>query len=214
MSRDLRRFAVAIALLALTAVLLYLPGHAREVPLTGSLYSIPLHLGGWTASNDPPPDLPSLDPAAREQATLAFRHGNEVVWVSVFYYPLNSEERRGRGRDLVLPRRGWSDLAERSLEIPLGPGVQPLSADLVSIRVHGQPLTILYWYQVRGHSLASAHGYRLALLYNRLFHHRADGALVRIIWPAAKSFDDGSAGEAHVAFVRALHQELLRVLPR
>lgn len=214
MTADRRRFSLALALLAVTAVALYVPGQAREVPLAASLHSIPAHLAGWSVAADPPPDLASFDPAAGEQATLAFRRDSEVVWVSVFYYPLQTEGSRGRGRELVLPARGWADLAERTVQIPAADGLSPLSAHLVSIRVHDQPVTILYWYQVRGHGVASAYRYRALLLYNRLAHQRADGALVRLVWPSPKSFDAPGPDQPHVAFVQAIHAELLRVLPR
>ena len=39
---------------------------------------------------------------------------------------------------------------------------------------------ILYWYQLHGGTIGSDHLYRARLMWNRIVHRRADGALIRV----------------------------------
>src|SRR4029434_7590141 len=82
------------------------------------------------------------------------------------------------------PGGGWSQISEREVTLPLGAAAEGgLAANLVLIETGGQQYDLLYLYEVRGVAIASDHGYRARLLYNRLVWGRSDGALIRIASP-------------------------------
>jgi EpsI family protein len=154
-----------------------------------------------------------VDPRASAQLLRTYRNGDRTLWISVSYYPLQSEG-HGPALELLYPNRGWSVLSARTIRIPLRePGAQSIPANLVLIREGGQGLAILYWYQVQGHSIASDHWYRALLVYNRLIHHRGDGAFIRV----AAVIPDATGAEATVdqamAFIQAFYPEIMRSLP-
>ena len=213
MRRQSIAFALALTLLVLTGVALYLPGEIRDVPPTAPLQGFPTDVDGWKATSEALPNLPSIDPAARDAVALPIRRGDDGVWTTVFYYPRQTEGTRGLGRDLVFPTQGWADLVEQSVHLPAAGGAPPLSAHTVSVRVEQQRWTILYWYQLGPRTVASEHAYRAGVLFNRLVHHRADGALVRLVWPGTRHLDSDGNDAASVAFVRAFQAELRRFLP-
>ena len=211
MRRETVAFALALAVLAVTGAAVYLPREIRDVALAGPLHGLPLEIAGWRMSNEAPPSLPD-DPAAREPITRAFRNGDDVVWATVFYYPRQTEGNRGRGRDLVFPSDSWADLTERDVRLAATVDLPALSAHAVNVRVRDQRWTVLYWYDLRGSTLASEHWYRAGLLYNRLVHRRADSALVRLVWRGTIDFS-GEDDRSRVAFTRGFQAELRRFLP-
>jgi hypothetical protein len=72
---------------------------------------------------------------------------------------------------------------------------------------------VLYWYQAASRSVASDHVYRAWLVYNRLVHHRSDGALVRLIMPVGER-GDMAPQEALLQFAYVFQPALARTLPR
>ena len=156
-----------------------------------------------------------MDPQASAHLLRTYRNGDRALWISVSYYSLQSESHRPSTLELLYPNHGWSVLSARTIRIPLRePGARSIPANLVLIRGGGQALVILYWYQVQGHSIASDHWYRAVLVYNRLIHHRGDGAFIRV----AAAAPDASGAEAAVhqamGFIQAFYPEMLRSLPQ
>ena len=72
---------------------------------------------------------------------------------------------------------------------------------------------ILYWYQLPGRAIASDHWYRAHLLWRRLLHGRADGALVRIAFPLAAETAVQAALETRADLLRELPGEVTGRLP-
>jgi EpsI family protein len=114
----------------------------------------------------------------------------------------------------VLAGRGSIELTSRSVDIPLDTPARTLPARRLSIRTPDCRVAMLYWYQLGGRAVASDHGYRLLLLYNRVVHGRSDGALVRVASLIPEAADAADIANAQAQFVRAFYADLLSTLPR
>ena len=211
MRRVLVPFSIAMALLLTTAGLVAFPQDTRAVALRAPLESVPTAVQEWTVSPAVPPEALPADPRAGEQLHRTYVRGRETVWVSVGYYPRQVGRDRPTAQQLLYPGSGWADLTVDPVRLPLD-GDAALTANFL-MRTGGQPVGILYWYEIQGRSIASDHWYRALLLYNRVVHGRADGALVRIAAPATS--ETRAAALATLGdFVRAFHPQVVRSLPR
>lgn len=215
MTRETAFCAVALALLTAAGALALVPAPVRDVPLAEPLDSLPTSLGGWRASNTGEPRILAADLNVPERFRRAYERADDTVWVSIDYYPSQTENRRPAGRELLFPGRGWANLSEQQLSLPAG-GALPHSipANLVLMEAASGRLAILYWYQLQARSIGSDHWYRAVLLYNRLFRHRTDGALVRIASAVPPGADPGVIVARQTDFIRLFYPELLRHLPR
>jgi EpsI family protein len=214
LSRSTVHFAIAIGLLATTAALVSLPLDAGEVRHRASLATVPRGLGEWTGSDGVPAEAVAADPKAPEHLSRTYRSGEHTVWLSVDYYPFQSEGNRPPAQELLFPRHGWTELSERLLRVPLdAEASRSLISNLVIMRTDRHRLAIVYWYQIGRHSIASDHWYRARVVYNRLAHRRADGALVRVVSPISETSDTSGEIIAQKSFIRLFYPELLRSLP-
>jgi EpsI family protein len=204
---------MALGLLAVTAVVLSIPLEAREVRRRPQFEMIPTTLGAWTGSSQVPTDAVPVDSIAREHLSRTYRSGDHTVWLSVGYYPSQSDGNRPAVQELLYPRRGWTMLTERALDIALDSSGRTLAANRVVMHTGHRAVAVVYWYQMGQHSIASHHWYRAHLVYNRLRHGRADVALVRVVTPVVGSGDGVAELSTQASFIKAFYPELLRSIP-
>ena len=214
MNRPVVFSAIALTLSGLTGLLVLTGGEAKERPLASSLDSIPSRAGQWTVAGVPPTGVFPPDPGA-DVLFRAYRRGTSTVWLAVGYYPSQREGRRAGARELVFPGRGWNEGEERAVAIPTpGLGAEAIAAGQVFLRSDDSRMAVLYWYQLPGRTTGSNHMYRALLLYNRLVHHRADAALIRVGAPVLNEHDRSEAESNQIDFVQAFYGQLLATLPR
>jgi len=206
--------AIALTLSGLAGLLLLAGGEAQEPPLATSLDSMPSRAGQWMVVGVPPTRVFPPDPSD-DVLFRAYRRGASTVWLSVGYYPSQREGRRAVARELVLPGRGWNEGKEQAVTIPTpGLGVEGIAASRVFLRSDDSRMAVLYWYQLPGRTTRSDHAYRALLLYNRLVHHRADAALIRVGAPVLNEHDLSEVESNQIDFVQAFYGQLLATLPR
>lgn len=206
--------AVALALLAIAGGLVLMRPDIREIPLVAPFEGFPTTLKGWSASSEVSHEVLAVDPRVPEQLFKTYRNGTKTVWVSVGYYPNQTEGRRPPARELLFPGRGWSTLTALPVWIPLHEQrSRSIPASLLVMRTADRQMAILYWYQVQTRSIASDHWYRALLLYNRLVHRRAEGALVRIASPVPDGTDPAAVLAGQTEFIQAFYPALLGSLP-
>jgi EpsI family protein len=103
-----------------------------------------------------------------------------------------------------------SDL--RTVEFPVGDG-SGLTAVRVLIDRGGDRALVYYWFQQRGHRLASEYAMKWRLLQDAVLRNRTDGALVRVVTDLAPNEDLRAADERLVRFVRAAAPRLGAFVP-
>jgi EpsI family protein len=203
----------AVGLLVSAGVLALLPAGVLPVPLVEPLEGLPATLAGWTATLEPLPAVLPPDVNAPFQLGRTYRRDRTVVWVSVAYYPDQREGRRPPARELLFPVRGWTELEERRVSLPLGPAREALGANLVVMTREGQRFAILYWYQLGRRPVASDFWNRASLLYNRVVRRRADGAFVRIASAVPPGASPDETVRIAAEFLHGFYPALLRALP-
>ena len=211
----LARFSVAaLLLIAAAGGVVLLPSGVKDAPAV-SLVTFTGDIAGWRGSNHVPADVLPADEGVSEHVLRTYESGTRRVWVSVGYYPNQVEGRRPAARELLFPGRGWTELSEQTVRLPLATRPEStLPATLVVMRSDARRVGVLYWYQLQARSIGSDHWYRLMLLYNRLVHRRADGALVRVAFPIPEDAEPAAAAAGHADFIRVFQAELLRRLAR
>ena len=215
MTREAMFLTLTLLLIGAAGGLLLLPNPVEPVPLVAPFERFPSTLDGWSGSEGVPTNALPPDPRAVHTLAMTYRRGDQEVWASVGYYPVQAEGQRPPARQLLFPGGGWSELSEQTVQIALDTGgASTLPANLILMRTSSGRRAVLYWYQVRSRSIASDHWYRAALLYNRAVHGRADGALIRVAAAMPDATDPSAVLATQMRFVRAFHPELLRSLPR
>jgi EpsI family protein len=203
-------------LVALAAISTLMPARVEPLPLVAPLGAIPERLAAWTTSQAPIPDCAvPAEHGAADELVRTYRDDEHTVWVSVLYYSVQGRGLRPRAPELLMAGRGSIESSATSLDVPIGDaGGASIPATLVVTRTAACRIAMLYWYQLGTRAVASDHGYRAVLLYNRVVHQRADGALVRIASPLLESSSVASVVDAQKRFINAFYAELVRTLPR
>lgn len=210
-ARRVRLFSlVALAIIGSTAALPLLTDRTRSVTPARALGTLPHTLGAWVEGPAPPGDAMPLDPDVVHHLFRTYRRGADTAWISVGFYPALAPGRHPPAQKLILPGRGYADLSTRVVDIPLGSG--RLAANVLVIRAADRHVSTLYWYHVGGHDVASDHGYRARLLFDRLWRHRSDVGLIRVVSRIPQGEVEPVIA-AQMDFVRALYPELRRILP-
>jgi EpsI family protein len=204
---------VTVALFALTGAALLLPRTAHDMALALPLEAIPTTVGPWRPAPPPPDEILPRDSRANDSLARGYTDGARTTWTAIGYYPNQTETRRPATGTLVYPSSGWTDLSSEAVSIPL-PGAPALPATLIVVRRGDQRVVILYWYQLPGGTIGSDHLYRARLMWNRIVHRRADGALIRVASPLPAGGSPAQVIGQQAEFLRAFLPELSRSLPR
>jgi EpsI family protein len=176
-----------------------------------SLANLPLQIGDWHGRDDIAlsPEMveaAGVDDYVNRLYATASRH---AVSLYVGYYASQRQGDTIHSPQNCLPGAGWQPVAStrRAFSTP-GSTVE---VNDVLIQKGLDRAEVLYWYQGRGHTIASEYANKLWLMLDAGRLHRTDGALVRIIAPVAN--DPASAGADAVAFAAALIPHLTREVP-
>ena len=213
MTRQGRFVLVAVALFAITGAALALPHTAQDMPLPIPLDAIPTVLWEWGPAPPPPDEILPRDPRAADNLVRGYTDGARTTWIAIGYYPKQTDTHRPATGNLVYPSSGWTDLSSETVSIPLA-GAPPLPANLILVRRGDRQVVILYWYQLPGGTIESDHLYRARLMWNRIVHRRADGALVRVAAPVPTGGNPAQVIAQQAEFLGAFLPELSRSLPR
>jgi exosortase D (VPLPA-CTERM-specific) len=190
--------AAALALLVLAVPLRFL-AQAPSLPLRQSFDNFPMQLGSWRGHHV------YIDPAmvkathADAFVNAEFTNpnlGSISLWIT--YY----ESQKKAGVSAHSPFscfRGSGWLVLESEIVELGPG---LPVRYMLIEQSGTRLVVYYWFLQRGRWLTNEYLNKLYIGFDSLFRRRADGALIRLITPAAP--DAKSSRERLTAFARLL----------
>ncbi len=178
----LLRFALAVGLIALTAILLQARGRTEIFPQRLPLSSFPAQLGNWDSTQialdketlevlgagdfmervyqDPAGNLPQVDLFL---AYFASQRAGDTI-----HSPQN-----------CLPGAGWNTDERTRITIDL-PGHAPFPANRYIISKAESHRLVLYWYWAHDRGVASEYWAKFYLVKDAIRMNRSDGALVRI----------------------------------
>lgn len=177
------RFALAAALIALTALLLQARGRTEVIAPHVPLSSFPAQLGNWT-STDIELDAKTLevlgpgdflervyqDPAAK----------SPVIDLFLAYFPSQRAGDTIHSPQHCLPGSGWNPEENTRVMLSL-PGHGPFPANRYVIAKAGARKLVLYWYWAHDRGVASEYWAKFYLVKDAIRLNRSDGALVRIV---------------------------------
>lgn len=221
-------FAVAIALLGGTWLLLASMSSAEPTVIRRPFSEFPLSLeGGWTGRDSTMDDrvlellnlsdyvMRAYSPSGPQRpASRAFEGQHQQaaapVWFYVGYYGSQRTGATYHSPKNCLPGGGWQFSEMGSVKGAI-PGAPEVEINRVVIEKGFDRQLILYWYQDRGRVIASEYMAKAFLIWDATTRNRTDGALVRISTPIVGSPDEAYAHA--LAFLRASWEPLTRHLP-
>lgn len=210
------RFALAAAVVALTAFLLQARGHSEIIPQHLPLASFPAQLGNWNSS-DIELDKQTLevlgagdfleriyqDPSAKLPAVDLF----------LAYFPSQRAGDTIHSPQHCLPGAGWNP--EENSRVTLSfPGHPPFPANRYVISKAGSRRLVLYWYWAHNRGVASEYWAKFYLVKDAIQMNRSDGALVRITTAMFAGETPDSAQQRLLPFTSQIVPLLDSYIPR
>jgi EpsI family protein len=203
----------ALAVIAIVIAMRVYTAHAevdRPAPRV-SLAQLPLQIDGWHGREDVAlsPEIveaAGVDDYVNRVYATAPRH---AVSLYIGYYASQRQGDTIHSPQNCLPGAGWQAVVSARRSVSTG-GAQ-VEVNDVLIQKGLDRAEVVYWYQGRGHTIASEYANKLWLMLDAARLHRTDGGLVRIIAPVVS--DRASASADAVAFAGALVPHLTRELP-
>ena len=176
------RFAVAVALIVLTAVLLQARGRTEVIPNRLPLSSFPAQLGSWNSveiqlDKD---TLAILGAGDFMERVYQHQSGNlPAIDLFLAYFPSQRAGDTIHSPQHCLPGAGWNPEENARVTLSLS-GHGPFPANRYVIAKAGARKLVLYWYWAHDRGVASEYWAKFYLVKDSIRLNRSDGALVRI----------------------------------
>ena len=182
------RFAVAVVLLAGTAIILQARNGAEVIPARTPLESFPRTIDGWNSANvELTQDVRDvLGPG--DFLLRNYRNPENTRDISLFVAYFASQ----RAGDTIhspkncLPGAGWAPVQAGRVNINVA-GRAPFEANRYLIAKGNDRQLVLYWYWAHDRAVASEYSAKFYLVADSIRMRRTDGSLVRLSTPVAPS---------------------------
>lgn len=211
------RIAVVVVILTLTNVgATWFSRPEREIPRV-PLAALPRAIGDWKGV-EAPLDAKVLGTlGVDDHLSRVYQRANAAP--ASLYIGFYRTQRTGETIHSplkCLPGTGWQPLetGRRTLDVSGADGVsQRILVNRYVVQKGLDRHVVVFWYQMRGHVVASEYTAKLYLMDGALRTNRTDGALVRIIVPLRRGDTDASADAYIEGFVQLLYPKLAAHLP-
>ena len=210
------RFALAVALIASTAVFLQAHAHGEVFPSRLPLQSFPEQLGAWTGTDlvIPPDELPILGPG--EFLLRDYQNPDSPepgMNLFIAYFPSQRTNDTPHSPQHCLPGSGWTPIENRRVSLSM-PGHAPFPANRYLIAMGDSRQLVLYWFWAHDRGIASEYWFKYYLVKDSLKMHRSDGAMVRIMTPMFPGETADAAQQRILPFVDSILPVLNTYIPR
>jgi EpsI family protein len=140
--------------------------------------------------------------------------GRDPVGLYVGYYASQRQGDTIHSPQNCLPGAGWQPLSSTRAAFDDEAGARLLVNEYV-VQKDLDRQVVLYWYEGRGRVIASEYANKFWLMADAVRLHRSNGAIVRVVSPAAAADAGALAAAAARAerFARAIHPSLSHYLP-
>jgi EpsI family protein len=193
---------------------------AEIVPPRQSLDHLPLEINEWKGVQQPPftKDILAILGVDDYVTRAYFTPAREGAGLYIGYYESQRQGDTMHSPQNCLPGAGWEPVStgRMNLTVPASPagGTTNISINRYMIQKGLDRQLVLYWYQAHGRVIASEYWGKIYLVTDAFRLNRTDGALVRVIVPAAQGDQAEAIAEATaVKFVNALFPLLPDYLP-
>ncbi len=210
------RFALAVALLATTAVFLHGRSRGEIIPQSEPLTSFPRQLGEWTGEDVPIPQ-DALDVLGPGHFLLrVYRSGalqQPYVDLFVAYFPSQRTGDTIHSPKHCLPGSGWLPVESSRLTLSL-PGRARFPANRYVIAKGDDRQLVLYWYLAHDRVVASEYWAKFYLVADSMRLNRSDGSLVRVTTPLRAGETTDAAQRRLLSFAGNVVPVLNNYVPR
>lgn len=194
----------AVAALLLAAILGFVFGsdaiNLRDemTPPHPAFAAFPLSLGTWRghAASLEPDVLQALQLSDYWMADYRTSDKSAAVNLYIAYYASQRAGAQTHSPSNCIPGGGWQIETSDVVTMTPAPGAK-LKLTRLLIRRGEAAEVVYYWFDERGRDLTDTGAAKWYLLWDSIFMHRTDGALIRLVTPLATS-ESETAGEARL----------------
>lgn len=202
------RFALALVLIASTAVFLQAHNRQEVSPPRVPLQAFPAQLGPWVGT-DQTIDKDALEVLGNGEFLLRIyqNHENPQPYADLFiaYYRSQRTGETPHSPQHCLPGSGWTPVENTRVQLSMS-GHAPFPVNRYIIAKGDSKQIVLYWFWAHDRGVASEYWNKFYLVADSIRLHRSDGSLIRITSPM-------EAGETADAAQRRLSPFIDGVLP-
>jgi len=210
------RFALAVALIAVTAMLLQARGRTEYIPQRLPLASFPAELSHWDSTEivQDKQILEILGPGDFMERIYEDPDG-KLPYVDLFlaYFPSQRAGETPHSPQHCLPGAGWNP--DENVRVMLSlPSHAPFPANRYVISKGDQRRLVLYWFWAHGRGVASEYWAKFYLVKDAIRMNRSDGSLVRFVTPMFPGETPDAAQQRILPFTSAVVPLLNDYIPR
>jgi EpsI family protein len=210
------RFALAVTLIALTAILLQARGRTEVFPHRLPLSSFPAQLEHWD-STEIELDKQTLEILGAGDFMERVYHnqaqGLPTIDLFLAYFPSQRTGDTIHSPQHCLPGSGWNPEENGRITLSL-PGHGPFPANRYVIAKANARKLVLYWYWAHDRGVASEYWAKYYLVADSIRMNRSDGALVRITTDMFPGETADTAQHRILPFASAISPLLDDYIPR
>ena len=209
------RFALSVALLAGTALVLEARNGAEMIPRRPPLSSFPRTLDSWNSSDveitqDVRDVLGQGDFLLRDYRDASSKRD---VYLFIAYFASQRAGDTIHSPKNCLPGAGWAPIQTGRITIEAA-GHAPFQANRYLIAKSDERQLVLYWYWAHNRAVASEYAAKFYLIADSIRMHRTDGSLVRLSMPLAPGENVEAAQQNLVAWAGKVVPLLDTYIPR
>jgi len=210
------RFALAAALIALTALLLQARGRTEIIPARLPLSSFPAELANWpsTEIQQDEKTLEVLGPGDFMERNYQDPAGM-LPYVDLFiaYFPSQRAGETPHSPQHCLPGSGWNPVENVRVTLSFS-GHVPFPANRYVITKGDDRDLVLYWFWAHDRGVASEYWAKYYLVQDAIRMNRSDGSLVRLVTPMLPGESAEAAQRRIRPFTSAVVPLLDQYIPR
>jgi EpsI family protein len=209
------RFAVAVVLLAGTAIVLQARNGAENIPPRPPLGSFPRSLEGWNSTDIPLTQdvLDVLGPGDFLLRSYSDPQGRGEVSLFVAYFPSQRAGDTIHSPKNCLPGAGWAPVRTGRITLNV-PGHGPFDVNRYLIAKGDERQLVLYWYWAHDRAVASEYAAKFYLVADAIRMRRTDGALIRLSVPLRPGENEVEAERKLTAWAANIVPLLNTYIPR
>ena len=210
------RFAVAVTLIAATAILLQARSRTETIPQRLPLSSFPAQLENWP-STEIVQDKKTLEVLGKgdflERIYQDPAGKQPDIDIFLAYFPSQRTGETPHSPQHCLPGSGWNPEENARITLAL-PSHRPFPANRYVISKGGDRRLVLYWFWAHDRGVASEYWAKFYLVKDAISMNRSDGSLVRFVTPMFPGESPDAAQQRISPFTSAVVPILDNYIPR
>ena len=214
-ARSWMRFAVALALLAATAMFLAARSGGENLPAREPLAKVPGELDGWVGRDSKIDDDTRRVLGDGEFLLRYYTRSPEEPWINLFvaYFPTQRTGSTMHSPQNCLPGAGWLPVVAGRLSLKRANG-EAVTINRYIIAKGLDRQLVLYWYQSHGRIVASEYWAKIYLVTDSMRLNRSDGALVRVVTPLLRGEEEEKAARRATGFAEMILDRIDPFIPK